>query len=155
MLKLHWISCAEAVLGHPHMLTWYTSFMSPLRWFSLDLENWNPQNAGLGTYHLAGVEFKDEPRGSNKIFDLVVLNPGICEKKIPSPIAQVRLEGWILCIKWILQYLTIYKNQTLQQARTKIYIKTKPNNLFWEALDSSGVYNQNPHTNVQVYIPEN
>ena len=74
---------------------------------------------------------------------------------IPSPIAQVRLEGLILCIKLVLQYLTIYKNQTLQQARTKIYIKTKPNTKLWEALDPSGVYYQNPNTNFQVYNPEN
>ena len=75
--------------------------------------------------------------------------------RIPSPIAQVRLEGWILCIKLILQFLTIYKNKTLQQASTRIYIKTKPKTELWDALDPSGVYDQNPNTNFQVYNPEN
>ena len=59
---------------------------------------------------------------------------------IPSPIAGVRLEDKIFCIKWLWQYLTIYKNQALQQATTRIIIKTKLKTTFWNTMDHSGVY---------------
>ena len=59
---------------------------------------------------------------------------------IPSPIAGVRLEERIFCIKWIWHFLTIYKNQALQQATTRITIKTKLKPSFWNIMDSSGVY---------------
>ena len=32
------------------MHTWCTSFMPPLEWFSLDLDDWNPQHSGLGAH---------------------------------------------------------------------------------------------------------